>query len=72
MMALGLKATINSDDPAYFGGQVNKNFIDTQVALQLTKEELVELARNSFQYSLLEDEIKHTYIQELEAYVKVN
>ena len=72
MMALGLKATINSDDPAYFGGQVTKNFIDTQAALELTKEEVVELARNSFQYSLLNDEAKSKYIQELDAYIKSN
>ncbi|MFT4601207.1 MAG: adenosine deaminase [Arenicella sp.] len=72
MMALGLKATINSDDPAYFGGQVNKNFIETQAALELTKEEIIELARNSFQYSLLEEGKKLLLINELEAYSKAN
>ncbi|OIQ37162.1 MAG: adenosine deaminase [Crocinitomix sp. MedPE-SWsnd] len=72
MMALGLKATINSDDPAYFGGQVNQNYIDTQAALDLTKDELIELARNSFQYSLLEDGKKTLLLNELEAYAKEN
>jgi adenosine deaminase len=72
MMNLGLKATINSDDPAYFGGQVNKNFIDTQAALDLSKEDIVALARNSFQYSLLDETRKIKLIEELEDYVKLN
>jgi len=53
MMDLGLKVTINSDDPAYFGGQVNQNYIEIQKALNLTKEDLYNLAKNSFEYSLL-------------------
>jgi adenosine deaminase len=70
MMNLGLKVTINSDDPAYFGGQVNKNYIDIQQALNLTKEDLFELAKNSFKYSLLDEETKSIYLTELEAYYK--
>jgi len=70
MMDLGLKVTINSDDPAYFGGQVNKNYIDTQKALNLTKQELYELAKNSFQYSLLDNNSKDKYLKELEVYYK--
>jgi len=70
MMDLGLKVTINSDDPAYFGGQVNKNYIDTQKALNLTKHELYELAKNSFQYSLLDNNSKDKYLKELEVYYK--
>ncbi len=72
MMNLGLKVTINSDDPAYFGGQVNKNYIDIQEALDLTKKELYELAKNSFQYSLLEDSKKQEYLKELEVYYANN
>ncbi|MCL4135904.1 UNVERIFIED_CONTAM: hypothetical protein GTU68_021229 [Idotea baltica] len=68
MMELGLKATVNSDDPAYFGGQLNQNFIDTQKALNLNKKELFELAKNSFQYSLLKDDEKQIHINELEKY----
>lgn len=66
MMDLGLKVTINSDDPAYFGGQVNKNYIDIQSALNLTEKELYELAKNSFQYSLLDTKSKELYILELD------
>ena len=72
MIDLGLKVTINSDDPAYFGGQVNKNYIDIQEALDLTKKELYELAKNSFQYSLLDEESKEMHIKELDNYYKNN
>jgi adenosine deaminase len=68
MMDLGLKTTINSDDPAYFGGQVNQNYIDTQKALNLSKEELYQLARNSFQYSFLPENDKAIFIAELDEY----
>jgi len=68
MMDLGIKTTINSDDPAYFGGQVNQNYIDTQKALDLTKEDLYQLAKNSFQYSFLPENEKTNYIKELDAY----
>jgi len=72
MMNLGLKITINSDDPAYFGGQVNQNFIEIQEALNLTKSDLYELAKNSFQYSFLDTKTKQTYLKELENYYKLN
>ena len=66
MMDLGLKVTVNSDDPAYFGGQVNKNFIEVQKALNLSKEDIYTLAKNSFTYSLLTEEQKTKYLNELE------
>lgn len=72
MMDLGLKVTINSDDPAYFGGQVNQNYIDIQKALNLTKQQLYELANNSFQYSLLENSMKKVYLEELKTYWENN
>jgi adenosine deaminase len=72
MIQAGLKVTINSDDPAYFGGQVNANYEAIQKALNLSKTELYELAKNSFQYSFLNDEVKGKYIQELNTYFKKN
>jgi adenosine deaminase len=72
MMNLGLKVTINSDDPAYFGGQVNQNYIETQEALGLSKSDLIVLARNSFNYSLLDEQSKKVHLQELDQYVKYN
>jgi adenosine deaminase len=71
-MDMGLKVTVNSDDPAYFGGQVNKNYEEIQKALQLTKADLYQIARNSFEYSLLDSETKNQYISELDQYYKLN
>jgi adenosine deaminase len=71
MMELGLKPTINSDDPAYFGGQVNQNYIEIQKALDLSKKELYDLATNSFKYSLLDEETKMKYLIELTGYYQV-
>ncbi|MGV6860691.1 MAG: adenosine deaminase [Putridiphycobacter sp.] len=72
MMDLGLKVTINSDDPAYFGGQVNQNFIEIQEALNLSKKDLYELAKNAFQYSLLPASRKAQLLTELEDYYQAN
>ena len=55
MLAAGLLVTVNSDDPAYFGGYVNENFVAVQVALSLNKSEIATLARNSFVGSFLSD-----------------
>ena len=56
MLDLGLKATINSDDPAYFGGYLNDNFHAIAGALDLSAAEIVRLAENSFTGSLLSAE----------------
>ncbi len=72
MMDLGLKVTINSDDPAYFGGQVNQNYIEIQKALCLSKEDLFILAKNSFNYSLLSSEKKEEYTKSLDEYFEIN
>ncbi len=53
MLDAGLKVTINSDDPAYFGGYVNENFRRVADALDLSEAQIVELARNSFTGSFL-------------------
>ncbi|MCA6363115.1 MAG: adenosine deaminase [Bacteroidetes bacterium] len=49
MLALGLHATIHSDDPAYFGGYMNENYLETARALNLTKEDVLQLVINSFE-----------------------
>ena len=72
MMDLGLKVTINSDDPAYFGGQINQNYIEIQKALSLTKDDLYLLAKNSFEYSLLARSEKEFFKAELELYYQSN
>jgi len=72
MMDLGLKVTINSDDPAYFGGQINQNYVEIQKALSLTKDDLYLLAKNSFEYSLLARPKKEFFKAELELYYQSN
>ena len=56
MLDLGLRATIHSDDPAYFGGYIAENFRATAKARRLTRDQLATLARNSFLGSFLPDE----------------
>ena len=53
MLAKGLNATVNSDDPAYFGGYMNDNFAAVASALDLSRSEIVTLAKNSFTGSFL-------------------
>lgn len=67
MLELGLKATVNSDDPAYFGGYVNDNFRAIGDALDLSGEQIVTLCENSFTGSFLSDEDKAARLAELHA-----
>ncbi|MER8043061.1 adenosine deaminase [Streptomyces sp. NPDC094032] len=70
MLAAGLVATVNSDDPAYFGGYVGDNFGAVRDALGLGEEEVRTLARNSFVAAFLEDAegLRGRYLAEVEAY----
>jgi adenosine deaminase len=69
MLDLGLKATVNSDDPAYFGGYLGENWLQTARALGLTRDELVTLARNSFTGSFLEPAEIAPHLAAIDAYV---
>ena len=69
MLDLGLKATINSDDPAYFGGYLNDNYIAVTKALDLSKNQLITLAKNSFSGSFLSDDDINRYLSEIDIYV---
>jgi adenosine deaminase len=64
----GVRATINSDDPAYFPGYVNENFAAVQSAARLTRDEIVQLARNAFEISWLPREDRDGYLDSLEEY----
>lgn len=63
MLDKNLMVTINSDDPSYFGGYVNQNYLEVARALNLTKEDIQVLAKNSFQASFLSEGEKQRYIQ---------
>ncbi len=69
MMEKGLLVTINSDDPAYFGGQLVDNYKQTVEALGLDKQDIVQLAKNSFIGSFLSDSLKVNYINMVEQFV---
>lgn len=69
MLAAGLAATVNSDDPAYFGGYVNTNFVAVADALDLNREEIVMLARNSFVGSFLDAADKSRHLAAIDAWV---
>jgi adenosine deaminase len=68
MLDAGLVATVNSDDPSYFGGYVNANYQAVADALDLSKAELVTLARNSFTGSFLNGAAKAKHLAAIEAY----
>jgi adenosine deaminase len=69
MLAAGLKATLNSDDPAYFGGYVADNFRAVAAARSLSRENLVTLARNSFEGAFLPPEQIAAHVAKLDAFV---
>ena len=65
LLAAGLVATVNSDDPAYFGGYLNENFTQTFAATGLEASHAYTLARNSFEASFIEDAAKLRFIDRL-------
>lgn len=70
MLDLGLKATINSDDPAYFGGYMNENYKAVAHALNLDKDALLTLARNGIEASFLDPVGKEALLGQLDGYAK--
>lgn len=72
MTRKGLLITVNSDDPAYFGGYVNENYKAIADGLFLSKTDLARLAKNSFQASFLAEEKKEEMIAKVEAYYAAN
>ncbi|UCF42054.1 MAG: adenosine deaminase [Gemmatimonadota bacterium] len=69
LLDAGLCATVNSDDPAYFGGYMNENFLAAQRGLDLTRDEVVTLARNAFEATFLEPARRDALLKELDDYV---
>ena len=68
LLDAGLLVTINSDDPAYFGGYVSDNYVAVQEALALNRDDIERLAANSFKASFLPAETKRILLDELESY----
>ncbi|MBK9447964.1 MAG: adenosine deaminase [Bacteroidetes bacterium] len=68
MLDRGLLVTVNSDDPAYFGGGVNDNYAHTAAAIGLSKQDIYELARNSFIGSFLPEDQKQQHLINIDTY----
>jgi adenine deaminase len=66
LLAAGIVATINSDDPAYFGGYVNENYVQSITALNLDLQQVYQLAKNSFEASFASADQKRSYIAQLD------
>ena len=66
MLDAGLCVTINSDDPAYFGGYMNENFMASQKGLNLSLVDLVEIAKNGFRSSFLPQEDIDSHLQSVD------
>ena len=69
LLDLGLCVTVNSDDPAYFGGYITDNFLAAQRALDLGEEDIVRLVRNSFNATFLDAERRQALLAEVDEYV---
>lgn len=70
MLDMGLRATVNSDDPAYFGGYLNDNYRAVAAARNLTREQIALLARNSFTGSFLPQQTKDAHLATIDAYLE--
>ena len=68
LLERGVCVTVNSDDPAYFGGYLLENFTALERGLALTRKQLTTLARNSFEASFLEPTDKHRWLSAIDAY----
>lgn len=69
MLDYGLNVTVNSDDPAYFGGYINDNFHAITQSLDLTKEDIIRLVKNSFNSSFISKEQKQQYLNQVDEFI---
>lgn len=68
LLDAGLMITINSDDPAYFGGYLNDNFVAIIEALPLQRQHLQQLARNSFSAAFMDEGTRQKYLHQVDAF----
>lgn len=69
MLDAGLCATMNSDDPSYFGGYLNENFLECQAELGLSRDEIATLARNSFRAAFMPEQARSRCLAAVDAHV---
>ena len=68
MLERGIRVTINSDDPAYFGGYVNQNYLAVQKALKLSEKEIIEIAKNGFRSSFLPQKSINNHLESIDEF----
>ena len=66
MLDLGLCVMINSDDPAYFGGYINENYLQVAQSLALSPKDVQQLAKCSFEASFMPEALKRHWLQEVD------
>ena len=66
LMNFGLNITVNSDDPAYFKGYLNQNFINLYKNIDLSKEDIIKLIKNSFISSFISEELRVKYLKKVD------
>ncbi len=66
LLDYGLNVSVNSDDPAYFKGYINQNFINLYEHLSLSEEDIVTLVKNSFRSSFIDDNLKEYYLNKVD------
>ena len=62
LLDYGLNVSVNSDDPAYFKGYINQNFINLYENLPLTENDIITLVKNSFRSSFIDEALKEEYL----------
>jgi len=72
LLSKGLCVTINSDDPAYFGGYVQENYLGTARELGLTGEEILKLVKNGFEASWMSEDEKSRWMAECDKIFNAN
>ena len=72
MLEQGLAVTVNSDDPAYFGGYLNENFFALHQDLDMTQSQTLKLIENGFEASFLSESEKQSFIAQLQSHANVN
>ena len=72
LLNAGVKVSINSDDPAYFKGYISNNYYALAQKFDLSKDQIVQLAKNSFETSWISQRQKQLYLDEIDQFVKAN
>lgn len=66
LLDFGLNISVHSDDPAYFKGYINQNFINLYENLPLSEDDIITLVKNSFRSSFIDDDLKETYLAKVD------